>query len=148
MGGQQFLTDGILLDTTRLRRVLEFDADQGTIEIEAGIQWPDLLKYLLAAQANRERTWTFAQKQTGANRFCIGGALASNIHSRGLKMKPFISDIESFTLIDASGTLRNCSRTENRDLFRLAIGGTGFSVQSILLRCALSRAKNCGASSN
>src|SRR5919109_642396 len=115
MGGQQFLTDGILLDTTSLRRVVKFDADRGTIEVEAGIKWPELLKYLLAKQRDPQHTWTFAQKQTGANSFCLGGALGSNIHSRGLQMKPFISDIESFTLVDQTGTYRKCSRTENSE---------------------------------
>ena len=136
MGGQQFLTDHLLLDTTRLRRVLNFDADRGLVEVEAGIQWPELLKYLLAKQNDPQHTWTFAQKQTGANRFCLGGALGSNIHSRGLTMKPLIADIEAFTLVDASGTLRQCSRTENRDLFRLAIGGYGLFgvVYSVTLR--------------
>ncbi len=123
MGGQQFLTDRVLLDTTSFRRVLKFDPDRGTIEVEAGIQWPELLKHLLAKQHDPKHTWTFAQKQTGANQFCLGGALSSNIHSRGLTMKPFIADIESFMLIDARGRLFKCSRTEHRDLFRLAIGG-------------------------
>src|SRR5258705_11404408 len=30
MGGQQFLTDRLLLDMTQLRRVLKFDSDRGT----------------------------------------------------------------------------------------------------------------------
>jgi FAD/FMN-containing dehydrogenase len=51
-------------------------------------------------------------------------------------MKPLISDIESFTLIDATGRLRTCSRTENPDLFRLAIGGYGLFgvVYSVTLK--------------
>ena len=136
MGAQQFLTDGVLIDTTSLRRVLSFDADRGTIEVESGIQWPSLLTYLLSKQRDPERTWTFAQKQTGANRLSLGGALGSNIHGRGLKMKPIVSDIESFTLMDAAGTLRKCDRTENRELFQLAIGGYGLFgvVYTITLR--------------
>jgi FAD/FMN-containing dehydrogenase len=50
MGAQQFLSDGLLLDTTSLSRVLAFDSNQGTIEVEAGIQWPALLKHLLSKQ--------------------------------------------------------------------------------------------------
>jgi len=136
MGAQQFLTDGVLLDTTGLSRVLRFDAERGIIEVEAGIQWPALLKHLLAAQRDSQNVWTFAQKQTGANKFCLGGAVGSNIHGRGLKMKPFISDIESLTLIDASGRLVPCSRTENRELFRLVVGGYGLFgvVYSVALR--------------
>jgi len=40
-------------------------------------------------------------------------------------MKPFISDVESFALIDSTETLRSCSRDENPELFRLVHGGYG-----------------------
>ncbi|MGI8852818.1 MAG: hypothetical protein ACR2GC_05895 [Methyloceanibacter sp.] len=52
-------------------------------------------------------------------------ALSSNIHGRGLTFKPIIGDVESFTMMDAEGALHDCSRTENAELFRLAIGGYG-----------------------
>jgi len=41
-------------------------------------------------------------------------------------MKPLISNIESFTMITADGKTIRCSREENSELFRLAIGGYGF----------------------
>src|SRR5262249_15620436 len=50
MGGQQFASGGLLLDTTRLNRVLEFDRDRGHVTVEAGTQWPRLVEHLLAAQ--------------------------------------------------------------------------------------------------
>lgn len=136
MGGQQFLSEGILLDTTRMNRVLDFDAHRGLLEVEAGIQWPGLLRFLLARQRGKPRVWTFAQKQTGANNFCLGGAVASNIHSRGLAMKPFIADIESLKLVDSQGALTECNRNENAELFRLLIGGYGLFgvVYSVKLR--------------
>ena len=51
-------------------------------------------------------------------------------------MKPFIDDVESFVLIDARGNARTCSRTENAELFRLAIGGYGLFglISSVTLR--------------
>ena len=125
MGGQQFLMDGLLIDTRRMNRVLGFDAEKGHLEVEAGIQWPQLLQHLVNAQKGRERQWTFAQKQTGADKLTIGGCLSANIHGRGLKMPPFIADVESFRLLTANGEVVECSRTENPDLFRLAIGGYG-----------------------
>ena len=48
MGGQQFVTGGMLLDTRALDKVISFDAERGTIEVEAGIQWPSLIDYLAA----------------------------------------------------------------------------------------------------
>ncbi len=40
-------------------------------------------------------------------------------------MKPLISNVESFTLINAEGKTVHCSREENAELFRAAIGGYG-----------------------
>ncbi len=125
MGAQQFAEQSVLLDMTRLNRVRSFDRAKGIVEVESGIMWPPLVDYLLKAQEGRARQWGIAQKQTGADRLTIGGALAANVHGRGLTMKPFINDVESFVLVDAGGHARTCSRTENAELFRLAIGGYG-----------------------
>lgn len=125
MGGQQFATNGMLLDMSRLDRVLDFEPGTGLIEIESGIQWPKLVREYLAAQEGMKDQWGIRQKQTGADRLSIGGALAANIHGRVLANKPIIEDIVSFRIIDAEGRLLNCSREENADLFRLVIGGYG-----------------------
>jgi FAD/FMN-containing dehydrogenase len=125
MGAQQFAEQSMLLDTTRFNRVRSFDRARGIVDVEAGIMWPALVEYLLKEQAGRPKQFGIAQKQTGADRLTIGGALSANVHGRGLKMKPFVGDVESFVLIDAAGNARTCSRTENAELFRLAIGGYG-----------------------
>lgn len=136
MGGQQFATDSICVDIRSLNRVLSFDQERGLIEAEAGIQWPKLIRTYLDAQANKAKQWGIAQKQTGADTFTLGGSLSSNVHGRGLAMKPLISDIESFTLINADGKSIRCSRDENDELFRLAIGGYGLFglIDTVTLR--------------
>jgi FAD/FMN-containing dehydrogenase len=138
MGGQQFGADTVLLDTRGLNRILKFDAEAGRIEVEAGIQWPELVRYLIEAQKGRPKQWGIIQKQTGADRLCIGGALSANIHSRGIHLKPIIDDVESFVLVGAKGVPQSCSRTENPELFRLAIGGYGLFglITSVTLRLA------------
>ena len=125
MGGQQFLSGGTLVDTRGLHRILDLDTRTGVVEVEAGIQWPELVAGLLERQQGQAKVWTIAQKQTGADRLCIGGALAANIHGRGLRMRPIIDDVVSFTLVNGRGELVECSRKDNADLFRLAIGGYG-----------------------
>ena len=136
MGGQQFATDSICIDTRSLDRVISFDRERGLIEAEAGIQWPKLIRTYLDAQAGSAKQWGIAQKQTGADTFTLGGSLASNVHARGLTMKPLISNVESFTLINADGKSMRCSRDENNQLFRLAIGGYGLFglIESVTLR--------------
>src|SRR4029077_9388959 len=136
MGGQQFATDGICIDTRELDRVVSFDRERGLLEAEAGIQWPKLIRAYLDAEAGDTKQWGIAQKQTGADTFTLGGSLSSNVHGRGLTMKPLISNVESFTLINADGKSIRCSRDENNELFRLAIGGYGLFglVDTVTLR--------------
>ncbi len=136
MGGQQFATDSICIDTRLLDRVISFDQENGLIEAEAGIQWPKLIGAYLDARADSTKQWGIAQKQTGADTFTLGGSLSSNVHGRGLTMKPLISNVDSFTLINAEGKLMCCSRSENSELFRLAIGGYGLFglINSVTLR--------------
>ncbi|MFL6281396.1 MAG: FAD-dependent oxidoreductase [Vicinamibacterales bacterium] len=125
MGGQQFGTGTLLLDMTPMCRVIDLDSERGIVLVEGGIQWPQLVTHLLWSGANQPGQWGIIQKQTGADRLTIGGALAANIHGRGLCLRPIIGDVESFDLVDATGALLHCSRTENPELFSLAIGGYG-----------------------
>ena len=136
MGGQQFATDALLLDTRKMRRVLGFDRTRGLVEAEAGIQWPELIAWLRYVQHGEPSPWGITQKQTGADTFTLGGSLSANIHGRGLAMRPFIDDVEAFSLVDAAGRVRRCSRTRESDLFRLAIGGYGLFgvIASVTLR--------------
>jgi FAD/FMN-containing dehydrogenase len=138
MGGQQFGAGLDLLDMTGLDRVLDFDPERGEVEAEAGIMWPALIARLHAIQDGRPHPWGIIQKQTGADRLTLGGALSSNVHGRVLGRGPIVDDVVAFTLIDACGTLRRCSRVENAALFRLAIGGYGLfgPIVSVRLRLA------------
>ena len=105
------------------------DRERGLVTVEAGIEWPDLIAELERLQPHARATdpapWSIVQKQTGADRLTLGGALAANIHGRGLQLAPIVSNVESFLLVDADGEMRTCSRTENVELFRGAIGGYG-----------------------
>jgi FAD/FMN-containing dehydrogenase len=136
MGGQQFGTDSLLIDIRKLSRVLHLDRQHGIVEVEAGIEWPGLIDGYLALQKGEPRPWGIAQKQTGADRLTMAGTIAANAHGRGLAMKPFVSNVESFVLVDATGTAHTCSRTENAELFRLVHGGYGLFgiVTSVKLR--------------
>lgn len=138
MGGQQFGSGVTVLDTRPMARVLGFDRRQGLIEVEAGIQWPELVDYLLAAQQDRVDQWGIAQKQTGANFFTVGGSVSANCHGRGLTMAPIVGDVESLRLVRADGSVVACSRAQNPELFRLVVGGYGLfgAVYSVTLRLA------------
>jgi FAD/FMN-containing dehydrogenase len=137
MGGQQFCAGGLLLDTRGFSRVLAFDGERGTVEVEAGIQWPELYAYLSTSEGGGG-AWGFTQKQTGADRLTLGGAISANVHGRALTLRPIVADVESLVLVDASGERRTCSRSLEPELFSLVVGGYGLFgvVYSVKLRLA------------
>jgi FAD/FMN-containing dehydrogenase len=61
MGGQQFATGAVLLDTRPMRRIVGLDAERGVVEAEAGIQWPELVHGLIAMQQGRPPGWGIIQ---------------------------------------------------------------------------------------
>ncbi|MBA3743096.1 FAD-binding oxidoreductase [Sporichthya sp.] len=136
MGGQQFVTGGRVLDSRGMNRVLDFDADRGLVEVEAGIQWPELVEDLLDRQQGCYEQWTIAQKQTGANHFTVGGSISANAHGRGLGMAPIADDVESLRLVTADGSLLECSRITHSQLFSLVLGGYGLfgAIATVTLR--------------
>jgi FAD/FMN-containing dehydrogenase len=136
MGGQQFCDGGLLLDMRPMNRVLGLDRERGLVEVEAGIQWPDLISELDRIQGTERSRWGIAQKQTGADRMTIGGAVAANVHGRGLGMPPFVADVEALTIVAADGRELVCDRERNAELFRLVVGGYGLfgCVISVTMR--------------
>ena len=138
MGGQQFAADTLHIDTTRMDRVLTSDAERGLLTIEAGAMWPAIIAASHAMSNERPPVWAIRQKQTGVDAVTLGGSIAANAHGRGLAMQPLGDDIEELTLVDASGSIVVCNRSQNAELFSLAIGGYGLFgiVYSATLRLA------------
>jgi FAD/FMN-containing dehydrogenase len=125
MGGQQFLADATLLDMRRFARISELDEERGLLRVDAGSTWPDVIRgYLVRADGTGSR-WGIRQKQTGADRLTIGGAVAANIHGRCLTAAPFIDDLESLEVVVGNGEVVTCSRSERPELFRHVVGGYG-----------------------
>jgi FAD/FMN-containing dehydrogenase len=136
MGGQQFASEAVLIDTRGMSQVVDFDPDRGIVEVEAGIEWPELVNDLLNRQNNSPNAWSISSKQTGADKLTLGGAVAANAHGRTLTSGPMIASIESLMLVDHRGEIIRCNRTENPELFSLAIGGYGMFgiIHSVSLR--------------
>jgi len=141
MGGQQFGAGTVLIDTRGLDRVLAFDRINGCVTVEGGIQWPALFEFLDTAQRGQTERWGIYQKQTGANRLTLAGALSCNAHGRGLTLPPIVDQVESIDLLNSEGDLLTCSRTCHPDLFSLAIGGYG--VFGIITRVVLRLRPRC-----
>jgi|1186.fasta_scaffold22144_3 FAD/FMN-containing dehydrogenase len=142
MGGQQFAEGGVVLDTRVFNRVLSFDPERGLLQVEAGIQWPELVGFLTGEQdADDPNRWTIIQKQSGADRFSLGGTVSANGHGRGLTLAPIVADVESMTVVGPEGDHVPVSRGVNRELFSLAAGGYGLFGVIGTLTLRLTRAQ-------
>ncbi len=136
MGRQAFGEDALLLHTRGMNHVLGFDRDARTIEVEAGIDWPTLVREIRARDRREEPPLSIVQKQTGADRMTIGGSVSANAYRRGLALPPIGGRVESMRIVTPSGRLVRCSRDEESDLFHHVIGGYGLfgGIASVNLR--------------
>jgi FAD/FMN-containing dehydrogenase len=123
-GGQQFATDSVLLDMRAMNRVIGLDDKTGVLHVEAGIEWPEIIHGYVSLQKENV-SWGIRQKQGGADRMSIGGALSANAHGHSLGSPPIVGDVEWIELVTADGSVKKCSRKENAELFSLAVGGYG-----------------------
>lgn len=117
MGGHTLYPGGIALDMHLFNR-LSLDEGKRLLTAGAGARWHEIIPYL------DERGFAVSIMQTN-NDFSVGGSLSVNCHGWQNDMPPIASSVESFRLLLASGEIVRCSRTENRELFSLALGGYG-----------------------
>jgi FAD/FMN-containing dehydrogenase len=123
-GGQQFAVDSVLLDMRSMNRIVGLDDRSGVLQVEAGIEWPELIQGYLDLQKGNAQ-WGIHQKQGGADRMTIGGAVSANAHGHALGSAPIVGDVEWMELVTPEGSGKRCSRKENRELFSFAAGGYG-----------------------
>ena len=111
--------ENVVLDLTRMNRVLNWNPQTGVIEIEPGVTLRQLWQYAI------EDGW-WPPVVSGTMFVTLGGAAGMNFHGKNnYKMGPIGDHILEFDLMLPSGEIRTCSRSENRDLFFAAIGGFG-----------------------
>lgn len=107
-----------------MNRVIGLDSKSGVLSVEGGIEWPELIHGYLQEQG-AAGAWGIRQKQGGGDHMTLGGALSANAHGHCLGAPPLIADVEWIQVATADGKLQKCSRTEEKELFTLAIGGYG-----------------------
>lgn len=114
--GKQALREGALhVDTSGFDH-LEMDGE--LLRAQAGARWSKVISFLA------ERGLTVEVMQSN-NDFSIGGTLSVNAHGWQPDRPPVASTVEKFRLMLPDGSIRVCSRTEETNLFRHALGGYG-----------------------
>jgi FAD/FMN-containing dehydrogenase len=132
-GDASLNTEGIVLDLTRMNRILEWDPATGVVSVEPGVTIRQLWQHCL------EDGW-WPPVVSGTMFVTLGGAAGMNIHGKNnFAAGPIGEHIQSFDLLLPTGELKTCSRKENSELFFAAIGG--FGMLGVFTRIALQMKK-------
>lgn len=112
-------SEQIVLDTSRLNRILAWEPDSGRVTVEPGVTMTQLWRYVL-----QDGWWP--PIVTGTAKTTVGGNAAMNTHGKnGWRKGTFGDHVLEFELLMPSGETIVCSREENADIFHAAIGGAG-----------------------
>ena len=117
MGGHTIYPDGIVVDMLPFNH-MEVNTETQTLDAGAGARWSEIIPYL------DSRGYSVAIMQSN-NNFSVGGSLSVNCHGWQHNEPPIASTVKSFRLMKADGVIVRCSRTEDKELFSLALGGYG-----------------------
>ena len=117
MGGHTIYPGGVVIDM-RLWDRMSLDPERNLLHVQAGALWEDVLAYLDA----HDRSVKVMQSN---HSFSVGGSISVNCHGWPYGQPPIASTVESLRLMRADGTIVNCSRGENTELFALVLGGYG-----------------------
>ena len=107
--------------TSKLNKIISFDAKKGFIEAEAGISIEDILKVTL------KKGW-FLRVTPGSKRITLGGMIAANVHGKNHhKVGNFKNHIINLKMINETKKLITCSKNKNKKLFNYTVGGMGLT---------------------
>ena len=107
-----------IFSTKRLNKFISFDRINGVLECEAGVLLSEILEVAVPQGY-------FLMVTPGTKLITIGGAIASDVHGKGIHC--FSECLIDFSIMIENGEILKCSREENSDKFWATIGGMGLT---------------------
>ncbi|HYP89084.1 MAG TPA: FAD-binding oxidoreductase [Polyangiaceae bacterium] len=112
-------TGGMVIDATRLDRLLDWNPTTGVLEAEAGLTVEGLWRRTI-----EDGYWPAVVP--GTMRPTLGGCVAMNIHGKNnFRAGPFGDHVLELDLLTPGGELLTLSRQQSPELFHAVIGGLG-----------------------
>ena len=131
MGGQSLPRDGVAI--TFDKPWFEVDTVNSVYRVSAGARWAEVIAKL--------DPLGFSPKVMQSNNdFGVASTFCINAHGWPVPFGPFGSTVRALRLMLADGTVVECSREKNADLFSLAMGGYG--LFGVILDLDVEMAKN------
>jgi FAD/FMN-containing dehydrogenase len=116
MGGQSLPRDGnaVTLDLN----ICEPNRAEKTFRVHAGTRWFEVIEHL-------DRIGFSPAVMQSNSDFGVASTFSVNAHGWPVPYGPFGATVRSLRLMLADGSIVTCSRTQNAELFGLAMGGYG-----------------------
>ncbi|MCB9204234.1 MAG: FAD-binding protein [Flavobacteriales bacterium] len=111
-------TDDLLIDTSKLNRVLSIDREKNQATIQAGAKLKDLNLELWESGYAFSNLGSIAEQS-------LAGAISTATHGSGIGFQILGSMVESFKLVKADGEVLEVSRKENSELYHLSVISLG-----------------------
>ncbi len=125
--------ENILLDLSRMTRILDWNPETGIIDVEAGVTMRDLWRYVVG-----DGWWPNVVPGTMFG--TIGGSLAMNVHGKNHWQSGTIGDHTlEFDAVLPNGDCITCLPDETPDLFQSIISGVGLFAIVTRARLQLKR---------
>lgn len=110
-----------IISTSRWNKFLDFDRENGIIEVESGVRLDEILEISILAGY-------FIAVTPGTKFITVGGAISSDVHGKNHHIDGCFSDhLIHFDLMIENGEIVRCSHQENSTLFWSTIGGMGLT---------------------
>lgn len=118
--GDAILNDGnVVLDMSRMNRILDFDRESGQVRVEAGARIIDIF-------AKYHHLGLYVAASPTDSTISVGGAMAANVNGKeSWRAGNFGDQVLRIRLLTASGEFMTLDREQGRELFLAVIGGMG-----------------------
>lgn len=121
------LTDGVMLDLSRMSRVIEADRETGRVRVEAGMS-------LKALNARLDELGLAMENLGDIDVQTLAGAISTGTHGTGAELRNISAQVEAIQLVDGAGEVRELGGDD--DLLRAArvsVGALGV-ITAVTLR--------------
>ena len=120
--------DEVMIDLTRMNRIVNVDHVGGVITVQAGIVLSDLNSYLESHQLSMPNLGDVTYQT-------LAGAVSTSTHGTGLQRTGLAAQIRAFKLVTASGEVLACDPGQNAEIFhcgRVSLGALGVITEVTL----------------
>ncbi|KAF9329109.1 hypothetical protein BG006_007810 [Podila minutissima] len=123
-------TDGFMINTDKLNRLLEVDEQNMTITVEAGMKLHKLHDILELHELAMSNLGSISDQS-------VAGVMSTATHGTGAEYPSLCASVLDMTMITASGERLYCSKTVQPDIFNAAVcslGSLGI-ITTMTLQC-------------